>query len=72
MKKKVLFITNSHPIPNYRRTWKKASALANDDYEVRVICPTGQRKPGVRKIKKVEAHYFYKKEEAEERSSLLR
>lgn len=63
MKKKVLFITNSHPIPNYRRTWKKASALANDDYEVRVVCPTGLKKVGVKKVKKVEAHYYYKKEE---------
>lgn len=62
MDKKVLFITNAHPIPNYRRLWKKVTSLADDGYQVRAICPMGLKKPGRKRMKKADVHYYYKKE----------
>ncbi|MBU2025241.1 MAG: glycosyltransferase [Patescibacteria group bacterium] len=60
MQKKVLFITNSYPAPDYRRLWKKATSLERDGWEVSVICPAGKRKAAKRKIKGVKIHFYSK------------
>jgi glycosyltransferase involved in cell wall biosynthesis len=61
MKKKVLFITNNYPAPDYRRLWKKATSLQKDGYEVRIICPSGsKKKSGTEKIEGIKIFYYHK------------
>ena len=60
MNKKILFLTNNYPAPDWRRLWKKAASLSADGYEVRIICPAGAHKPGARKFKGITIRYFKK------------
>jgi glycosyltransferase involved in cell wall biosynthesis len=39
MNKHILFITNSYPLPEYRRLWKKAQALSLEGHQVSIISP---------------------------------
>jgi len=61
MKKKILFITNNHPVPDYRRLWKKATSLQKDGYEVKIICPSkNKRKLGTYKLEGITIFYYWK------------
>ncbi len=61
MKKKVLFIANNYPAPDYRRLWKKATSLQKDGYEVKIICPAGNgKKPGICEIEAIKIFYYRK------------
>ncbi|MBD3300356.1 MAG: glycosyltransferase [Candidatus Moranbacteria bacterium] len=65
MKKKILFITNSFPAPEYKRLWKKATSLASEDYQVFVISPQGKQLKKEIKHKNIQT-FFYKKRKRKE------
>lgn len=74
MQKKILFLTNSHPVPSFRRLWKKATSLSADGYKVRIICPAdkmGKKKPRTQKIEGIKVRYFKKIFKRENLASFL-